>query len=51
VEHFKTNRALVAGPFPGYETYIRVALGTTAEIHEFWRIWDLLPGHHNMSMK
>jgi len=51
VEHFKTNRALVAGPFPGYETYIRVALGTTAEIHEFWRIWDLLPGHHRMSMK
>ena len=51
VEHFKTNRALVAGPFPGYETCIRVALGTTAEIGEFWRIWDLLPGHHHMSMK
>ena len=51
VEHFKTNRALVAGPFPGYETCIRVALGTTAEIGEFWRVWDLLPGHHHMSMK
>jgi len=51
VEHFKTNRALIAGPFPGYETCIRVALGTTAEIGEFWRIWDLLPGHHHMSMK
>ncbi len=50
VEHFKTHRVLVAGPFPGYENYIRVSLGTTAEIGEFWRVWDLLPSHH-MSMK
>jgi histidinol-phosphate aminotransferase len=50
VEHFNTNRVLIAGPFHGYETYIRVSLGTTAEINEFWRVWDLLPSHH-MSMK
>jgi len=50
VEHFKTNRVLVAGPFTGYETYVRVSLGTTAEIGEFWRVWDLLPSNH-MSMK
>jgi hypothetical protein len=50
VEHFRANRVLVAGPYPRYETYIRVSLGTTAEISEFWRVWDLLPSHH-MSMK
>src|SRR5262245_10395442 len=50
VEHFKTNRVLIAGPFPGYDTYVRVSLGSTEEIGEFWRVWDLLPGHH-MSMK
>jgi len=49
-EHFSANRILVAGPYPRYETYIRVSLGTSAEINEFWRVWDLLPSHH-MSMK
>jgi histidinol-phosphate aminotransferase len=49
VEHFKTNRVLISGPFSGYESYIRVSLGTAAEIREFWRVWDLLPAHH-MSM-
>lgn len=47
VEHFKTNHILVAGPFPRYETYIRVSLGTSAEIAEFWRVWDQLPSHHH----
>jgi len=46
VEHFKTNRVLISGPFSGYESYIRVSLGTAAEIREFWRVWDLLPAHH-----
>jgi histidinol-phosphate aminotransferase len=50
VEHFRSNRILVAGPYPRYDTYIRVSLGTSAEIGEFWRVWDLLPSHH-MSMK
>jgi histidinol-phosphate aminotransferase len=50
VAHFRSNRILVAGPYPRYDTYIRVSLGTSAEIGEFWRVWDLLPSHH-MSMK
>src|SRR5262245_1636708 len=50
IDHFKTNRVLVAGPYDRYDTYIRVSLGTKAEINEFWRVWDLLPSHH-MSMK
>jgi len=51
VEHFRSNRILVAGPYPYYDTYIRVSLGTSAEIAEFWRVWDLLPSQQHMSMK
>lgn len=46
VEHFGRHRILVAGPVPGYEHYIRVSLGTAAEMNEFWRVWDLMPGGH-----
>jgi hypothetical protein len=35
---------LVAGLFPGLETAIRVSLGTPAQMREFWRVWDLMPG-------
>jgi histidinol-phosphate aminotransferase len=49
VEHFKKNNVLVSGPFAPFDTYIRVSLGTPAEMREFWRVWDLLPAH-KMSM-
>ena len=45
VDHFATNRVLVAGPFHGYEKYIRVSLGTPAEMREFWRVWDPPAAH------
>jgi histidinol-phosphate aminotransferase len=48
VEHFKKNDVLISGPFPGFESYIRVSLGTPAEMREFWRVWDLMPAHHKM---
>jgi len=44
VEHFRTHNVLVAGPFPSYDKYIRVSLGSPAAMNEFWRVWDLLPG-------
>jgi histidinol-phosphate aminotransferase len=50
IDHFATNRVLVAGPFHGYEKYIRVSLGTPAEMREFWRVWGLLPLVHGMTM-
>jgi histidinol-phosphate aminotransferase len=50
VEHFAKHRILVAGSLPGFENYIRVSLGTTAEMREFWRVWDLMPGGHLMHM-
>ena len=50
VEHFRKNGVLVAGPFQAYDKYIRVSLGTPAEMREFWRVWDLLPANHVMPM-
>jgi len=50
VEHFRTHGILVSGPVPRFDMYIRVSLGTPAEMREFWRAWDLMPGGHHMSM-
>ena len=49
VEHFEARGVLVSGPFPAFDTHIRVSLGTSAEMREFWRVWDLLPVQHHMS--
>jgi histidinol-phosphate aminotransferase len=45
VRQFKEHDILLPPPFPSFDEYIRVSLGTAAEMHEFWRVWDLLPGH------
>jgi histidinol-phosphate aminotransferase len=47
--HLEKNNVLVAPPIPAMDKYIRVSLGTPAEMHEFWRVWDLLPPG-NMAM-
>ena len=49
VEHFRKNHVLVSGPFAPFDTHIRVSMGTSAEMREFWRVWDLMPAH-KMSM-
>jgi histidinol-phosphate aminotransferase len=50
IEHFRSNRIRLPSPYRGFERYIRVSLGTPAEMQEFWRVWGLLPGgghqHH-----
>ena len=48
--HLEKNNVLVAPPIPAMEKYIRVSLGTPAEMREFWRVWDLLPVTGNMAM-
>lgn len=48
IEHFKRNNVLVWGPIPAFDKHIRVSLGTAAQMQEFWRVWDLLPGGHKM---
>jgi histidinol-phosphate aminotransferase len=50
VEHFRKNGVLIAGPFDGFDKHIRVSLGTAAEMREFWRVWDLMPPNHAMTM-
>jgi histidinol-phosphate aminotransferase len=46
LEHFRKNRVLLSGPFPGFPTYVRVSLGTSEDMREFWRVWDVLGIHH-----
>jgi histidinol-phosphate aminotransferase len=50
IEHFRTNGIAIAGFFPYFAKYIRVSLGTPAEMREFWRVWDLMPRLPKMSM-
>lgn len=48
--HLEKNNVLVAPPIPAMDKYIRVSLGTPAEMQEFWRVWDLMPSTGNMAM-
>jgi histidinol-phosphate aminotransferase len=50
LDHLKKNNIFVAPPIPAMDKYIRVSLGTPAEMDEFWRVWDLLPHTDNMAM-
>lgn len=43
VEYFKKNGVLVAPPIPLLDKYIRVSLGTPAEMQTFWHVWDTIP--------
>jgi histidinol-phosphate aminotransferase len=45
IDHFAQNNIALARPFPPLNRYVRVSLGTAAEMREFWRIWDLMPSH------
>jgi histidinol-phosphate aminotransferase len=43
-EHLNKNNILVAPPVPQMNQYIRVSLGIPAEMRQFWRVIDLMPG-------
>lgn len=43
IEHFKQHDITIPAPLPPFDPYLRVSLGTRAEMHEFWRVWDLAP--------
>jgi histidinol-phosphate aminotransferase len=49
VEHYRAHHIVLPVPFAGFETHLRVSLGTEPEMRECWRVWDLLP-MHAMSM-
>jgi len=42
-QHFNQNGILLGPLVPSMPTYVRVSLGTPAEMKEFWRVWDLMP--------
>lgn len=42
VEHYRKNNCVLAPPIPAMPNYLRISLGTPAEMLEFWRVWDLL---------
>jgi histidinol-phosphate aminotransferase len=48
--HLEKNNVFVAPPFPAMEKFIRVSLGTPAEMLEFWRVWDLMAPTGKMAM-
>ena len=48
-EHYSRNNFVLAPLIPSMPNYLRISLGTPPEMHEFWRVWDLL-GSHPMSM-
>ena len=50
IEHLKKNNILIGPLIPTMDRYIRVSLGTPAEMQEFWRVWDLMPATGKMAM-
>ncbi|MBZ5653355.1 MAG: aminotransferase class I/II-fold pyridoxal phosphate-dependent enzyme [Acidobacteriia bacterium] len=48
IEHFRQHNILIGRRFPILDTYMRVSLGTPAEMVAFWKAWDLLPWSHKM---
>ena len=47
VAHFHTHGLRLPRPPARYERYVRVSIGTAAEMSEFWRVWDLMPVIHS----
>ena len=50
ISHLKKHNILIGPKYPVLDKYIRVSLGTPAEMQEFWRVWDLMPPVPKMSM-
>ena len=50
VEHLQRHEIFVGPTFPSMDQYVRISLGTPAEMRQFWRVWDLMPGGHKMAM-
>lgn len=48
IRHFQEHKVLIGRYFPAMDTHVRVSLGTPREMHEFWRVWDML---HNTDMQ
>lgn len=43
LEQLKKHNIVVGPRIPEMNKYVRVSLGTPAEMLQFWRVWDLMP--------
>ena len=43
LDFFRAHGIALAAPVPRFDTYLRISIGTPADMLEFWRIWDLMP--------
>jgi histidinol-phosphate aminotransferase len=50
IDHLKKNNILIGPVVPEMSKYVRVSLGTTADMEEFWRVWDLMSPTGEMAM-
>jgi histidinol-phosphate aminotransferase len=50
IEHLKKNNILIGPTIPAMDKYIRVSLGTPADMEEFWHAWDLMSATDKMEM-
>ena len=45
LEHYQKNNFVLPPEIPLMPNYVRVSLGTTEQMKEFWRVWDLQHRH------
>jgi len=45
IDHLKKHNVMVGPYFPSLPKYVRVTMGTSAQMGAFWRAFDLQPGH------
>jgi histidinol-phosphate aminotransferase len=50
VEHLKAHNILIGPLIPAMPRYVRVSLGTPADMDKFWAAWDLMPATGKMAM-
>jgi histidinol-phosphate aminotransferase len=50
IKHLEANNVLVGPLIPEMPGYVRVSLGTPAEMEKFWAAWDLMPPTGKMAM-
>ena len=48
IEHFRKNNILIGRKFPAMNTHVRVSLGKSQEMAEFWKVWDKMGGGMSM---
>ncbi len=50
LDHFQRYNIALGPAVPQMKEYVRVAIGTREDMHEFWRVWKLLPStSHKMA--